>query len=208
MPRVALVSPLPAVRAGLRALLSRDGEFEVLSEAPAPEALASAGADGVDIVIVDSAPEADASDLAGSSGTPGLVILGPIAGDAQLPAALAGRAWAYLPRDVGADQLLAAVRAVASGLVVADPALAGRLMAADSAGTIASAAPASEDLTPRERQVLELIALGLPNKTIARRLGISEHTAKFHVAAVMAKLGAASRTEAVRLAARRGLVAL
>jgi DNA-binding NarL/FixJ family response regulator len=100
------------------------------------------------------------------------------------------------------------VRAVASGLVVADPALAGRLMAADSAGTIASAAPAGEDLTPRERQVLELIALGLPNKTIARRLGISEHTAKFHVAAVMAKLGAASRTEAVRLAARRGLVAL
>ena len=69
-------------------------------------------------------------------------------------------------------------------------------------------AAAGEDLTPREREVLAQLALGLPNKTIARRLGISEHTAKFHVAAVMAKLGAASRTEAVRLGARRGLVAL
>jgi len=56
--------------------------------------------------------------------------------------------------------------------------------------------------------VLQLVAEGLPNKTIARRLGISEHTVKFHVAALMAKLGAGSRTEAVHLGARRGLVSL
>lgn len=70
------------------------------------------------------------------------------------------------------------------------------------------AAGTSGELTPREREVLALMAAGLPNKTIALRLGISEHTAKFHVGTVLAKLGAASRTEAVMTAARRGLLPL
>ena len=66
----------------------------------------------------------------------------------------------------------------------------------------------ADDLTPREKEVLQFIALGLANKTIAGRLGISEHTVKFHVASLLSKLGAASRTEAVLLGARRGLVVL
>jgi DNA-binding NarL/FixJ family response regulator len=65
-----------------------------------------------------------------------------------------------------------------------------------------------EDLTPREIQVLELLAEGLPNKAIAARLGISDQTVKFHVAAISGKLGAANRTAAVRLAVRRGLITL
>jgi DNA-binding NarL/FixJ family response regulator len=65
-----------------------------------------------------------------------------------------------------------------------------------------------EPLTPRERQVLDLLADGLPNKTIAARLGISDQTAKFHVASICGKLGAANRTEAVRLALRRGLLSI
>ena len=65
-----------------------------------------------------------------------------------------------------------------------------------------------EPLTPREIEVLELLAEGLPNKTIAARLGISDQTVKFHVAAICGKLGAANRTEAVRRAIRRGLVSL
>ena len=69
-------------------------------------------------------------------------------------------------------------------------------------------AEGEEPLTEREREVLDLMALGLPNKTIAARLGISEHTVKFHVGSVMAKLGAASRTEAVTHAIRQGLLAL
>jgi len=67
---------------------------------------------------------------------------------------------------------------------------------------------AIEDLTPREIQVLELLAEGLPNKAIAARLGISDQTVKFHVAAISGKLGAANRTAAVRLAVRRGLITL
>ena len=65
-----------------------------------------------------------------------------------------------------------------------------------------------EPLTPREQQVLELLAEGLPNKAIAARLGISDQTVKFHVASIAAKLGATNRTEAVRLALRRGLLTL
>ena len=67
------------------------------------------------------------------------------------------------------------------------------------AGFLKLGDPADEELTAREREVLQLVALGLPNKTIAGRLGISEHTVKFHVAAILAKLGAGSRTEAVHL---------
>src|SRR5260370_38862805 len=70
------------------------------------------------------------------------------------------------------------------------------------------AAGAGEPLTPRERDVLQLMAEGLPNKLIAVRLSISEHTAKFHISAIMTKLGAASRTEAVTIGARRGLLIL
>ena len=70
------------------------------------------------------------------------------------------------------------------------------------------AAGAGEPLTPRERDVLQLMAKGLPNKLIAVRLSISQHTAKFHVSAIMTKLGAASRTEAVTIGARRGLLIL
>jgi DNA-binding CsgD family transcriptional regulator len=68
--------------------------------------------------------------------------------------------------------------------------------------------PLSEELTPREHEVLQLIAEGLPNKLIALKLGISEHTVKFHITSILGKLDAGSRTEAVRLGARRGLVVL
>jgi DNA-binding NarL/FixJ family response regulator len=68
--------------------------------------------------------------------------------------------------------------------------------------------PYNEPLTPRELEVLNLIALGLPNKAIADRLGISDQTVKFHVAAIISKLGASNRTEAVRVAVRRGLIDL
>jgi DNA-binding NarL/FixJ family response regulator len=85
------------------------------------------------------------------------------------------------------------------------------VMAADRART--RSAPASrpaevEPLTPREIQVLELLADGLPNKAIAARLGISDQTVKFHVASITGKLGVANRTEAVRRAIRRGLITL
>jgi two-component system nitrate/nitrite response regulator NarL len=112
--------------------------------------------------------------------------------------------WDVGLRDVAPAPLLAALRAVARGLTVFEPALAA--LRATPRGATAPSAP--EGLTPREREVLGLLAEGLSNKAIADRLDISEHTAKFHVNAVLTKLGVQRRTEAVVRAARLGLVTL
>jgi DNA-binding CsgD family transcriptional regulator len=122
----------------------------------------------------------------------------------------AGLAFGALPRDAGAEEIIAATTAVAGGLIVLDRRLASEALAAIERPRIAiEAGPTGDEpLTAREREVLQLLASGIPNKQIAQRLRISEHTVKFHVSAIMAKLSAASRTEAVTTAARRGLLLL
>jgi DNA-binding NarL/FixJ family response regulator len=116
------------------------------------------------------------------------------------------RGWACLARDIDADQLDLAVRSADAGLVLLDLPIAATSLSMPA--SLATPAPLTEPLTAREMQVLQLVAQGLPNKGIARRLGISENTAKFHVASLCGKLGASSRTEAVTIAARRGLILL
>jgi NarL family two-component system response regulator YdfI len=112
-----------------------------------------------------------------------------------------------LPADVAAVQLISAVVAVAKGLVVLQPGELA-LAAASTRTRNGEAAELFEPLTPREKEVLEMLASGLGNKQIAAHLKISEHTAKFHVASILGKLGASSRTEAVSLGLRRGLILL
>jgi two-component system nitrate/nitrite response regulator NarL len=112
----------------------------------------------------------------------------------------------FLLRDVGTDQLRLALLALAVGLTVSDPAIDAVLVS--SAPPSRESIPPIDALTPREAEVLRLIAEGLPNKTIAQRLGISEHTVKFHTNALMSKLGAQSRTDAVVRATRLGLIVL
>jgi len=109
-----------------------------------------------------------------------------------------------LRREVEAETLVMALQAVRRGLTVLDPTFVEALM------PLQAVSPPSlvEALTPRELEVLQLLAEGLPNKTIARRLDISDHTVKFHVNAIMTKLGAQSRTEAVVRATRLGLILL
>lgn len=122
---------------------------------------------------------------------------------------------AVLPRDATSGEILAALDAVAAGLVVLHPdVLADALdvargpRARRGARPAAGAADPDQPLTAREVEVLGMLAEGLGNKTIASRLGISTHTAKFHVASILAKLGAGSRTEAVTIGMRRGLVVI
>lgn len=120
----------------------------------------------------------------------------------------AAAAWALGCRGIVArmpdeEQLLAAVQAVAAGLHVITPAFIGALRADTGA-----LAPAATDLTPRESQVLGLLAEGLTNKAIGQRLSISDHTVKFHVNAILGKLNAQSRTDAVVRATRLGLISL
>ena len=110
-----------------------------------------------------------------------------------------------LPADVAAVQLISAVVAVAKGLVVLQPGEPA-LAAASTRTRNGGAAELFEPLTPREKEVLQMLASGLGNKQIAAHLKISEHTAKFHVASILSKLGASSRTEAVSMGLRRGLI--
>ncbi|MCL6647275.1 MAG: response regulator transcription factor [Chloroflexi bacterium] len=209
MTRVLVVANRPAVRAGLAALLASEPGIVVVDQLPDPAHWpegepAPAVGRATEVVVIDPATgAAEVEELAALAPAARIIVLGPLGDEARLVSALAGRAWGYLPRDAEGAQLAAAVRAVASGMVVIEHTLAGRLVAPLPASELGG-----DELTPREREVLQLIALGLPNKTIAQRLGISEHTVKFHVAAILGRLGAASRTEAVRIGARRGLVVL
>jgi DNA-binding NarL/FixJ family response regulator len=120
---------------------------------------------------------------------------------------LSERPVALLPAEADAATLHTAVGAVAQGMSLVDT-----VFAASSGITWRQPhlqpAELADQLTAREIQVLDLVAQGLPNKTIAVRLGISEHTVKFHVGSILAKLGAESRTEAVTIATRRGIVAI
>src|SRR5689334_1001917 len=154
-----------------------------------------------------AAPALDALTAQRYSDTPrAAVVLSDDVGMANQLARAGLRGWAVLARDADADQLDLAVRSAEAGLVLLDLPVAATSLAVGS--LVSSPAQATEPLTARELQVLQLVAQGLPNKGIARRLGISENTAKFHVASLCGKLGASSRTEAVTLAARRGLILL
>jgi DNA-binding NarL/FixJ family response regulator len=110
-----------------------------------------------------------------------------------------------LPRDAGAGEIVAAAEAVAAGLVALHPEALDTLRRRRPAR---AASDPAQPLTARELEVLGMLAEGLGNKAIASRLAISSHTAKFHVAAIMGKLGAHNRAEAVALGLRRGLVAI
>jgi DNA-binding NarL/FixJ family response regulator len=117
-----------------------------------------------------------------------------------LPALRAGAA-GYLLKNAAPQELARAIRAASAGEVVLDPVVAARLV-----DTLAGDGEPLDRLTPREREVLELIGRGFPNKLIARELGLSEKTVKTHVGHVLAKLGVTDRTQAAVVAVRAGLV--
>jgi len=197
--RVLVVAASPALRAGLVSLLAGDRQLDpMVAEGLEPGDAGSAPS----AVVVDYSvgePEEILSIAEAFPGSP-LVMIG--ADPATDGPGLSGAPVAYLPSDVDAAALAAAVHAAAAGLIVLDPSVAGATGVHAHARTSENA----EALTSREREVLLLVAEGLPNKAIARELGISEHTAKFHVGSLLGKLGAASRTEAVTLATRRGIL--
>jgi DNA-binding NarL/FixJ family response regulator len=114
---------------------------------------------------------------------------------------------AILPRDSGADEILSAVQAAYAGFVLLDPEVTQNLASRIPAST-GQIAPALDNLTPREIEVLRMLAEGLGNREMASRLGISDHTVKFHISSILDKLGASSRTEAVTMGIRMGIILL
>jgi NarL family two-component system response regulator YdfI len=210
--RVFIVAASPLARAGLENLLVAR-EVEVVGSNATIDTLEDVLADAApDVVLIDSSGE-PLEPMMGSILASGLAadMSIVILGDGMTPGAsvdaLRAGIRAALPGDISPDQLIATLQAVASGLIVLHPANVNEMLPAGSAATRAPGELA-ESLTRRELEVLQMLARGLSNKEIAARLNISEHTAKFHVASILGKLGAGSRTEAVALGIRRGLVLL
>ncbi|HRC63488.1 MAG TPA: response regulator transcription factor [Dehalococcoidia bacterium] len=204
--RVLVWAAFPALRAGISQLLRREGL--ATCELVSLDALQDGGAPG-DVLAADVEDAASALEVLRTGGSLELPTLLMAPDDLVPPDSVfeADRGVGWVARSASPADLAAALRAVAAGFLVTEPGLVRPLLSADQDEQSMQAASATS-LTPREVEVLQWLALGLPNKTIALRLGISEHTVKFHVGSVLSKLDAASRTEAVTTAARRGLLAL
>jgi NarL family two-component system response regulator YdfI len=156
------------------------------------------------IVLAATAARA-ASTLAArldASHAPPLVLLVDDPRAAWTSAARRAGVRAVLPREATAEEITAAVAGAATGLIVLHPETFAPV------GAVSGEGGEERTLTPRELEILEMMAEGLSNETIGRRLAISAYTVKFHVASILAKLGAGSRTEAVTLGVRRGLISL
>jgi DNA-binding CsgD family transcriptional regulator len=179
--RVQIAAPSAVVRAGLESLVVSSPELTLT--------------DSYSDVVLAAVPAEDVAPA------PAIVLLGEGTWTAE---ALRTGVRAVLPADASAAEILAAIQGAAAGMAVIDP----RDLETLIASTPQPSAEAATPLTAREREVLGMLAEGAANKTIAWKLGISEHTVKFHVAQILAKLNAGTRTEAVTLGIRQGLILL
>lgn len=203
--RILLVDDHPVVRSGIRAMLADQPGFELVGEA-------ATGEEGVEaarrlkptVVLMDLRLGAG---IHGSEATrqitaapdaPRVLVLTTFDTDSDILAAVEAGATGYLLKDAPPDRLFAAIRSAAAGDSALAPSVASRLL-----GRMRTPAAA---LTPRELDVLGLVAEGLSNRQISRRLFLSETTIKTHLVHIYAKLGVDSRTAAVAAATRRGLI--
>jgi DNA-binding NarL/FixJ family response regulator len=208
--RVAVVASAAAVRAGLHALLNEDEQMEVITEAASLRELRMRLA-GIDVLVWvlptltrDQLTEILNADEAFAV----LFLVEPGDVEIELPERFALHTWGVLALEASAEELHAAVHALEAGLLVGLPELLEPLLGELPESKRLPADELVETLSEREVEVLQLLSEGLANKQIALKLGISEHTVKFHSSAIYAKLGATNRTEAVRLGILRGLVVL
>jgi len=197
--RLLLVAEDAIARAGLRALAERSG-LSVAGDV-APDDLQPSHIDAADAIAWDAGAHGSLDGVRGAAAR--LPVLALPWNTEQAREALAAGARGVLSRERLEEQLLPAVQAAVLGLLVVDEAFAEAVV------RLRAAADALiEPLTPRETEVLQLLAEGLTNRRLGERLGISEHTAKFHVNAILGKLGAQTRGEAIAQAARLGLLLL
>ena len=208
--RIVLADDHPIVREGLASVLETQPDFEVVGQAnDGAEAVDVVSALRPDVVLLDlEMPHLDGVQAlramrAENTAIKALVFTA-FDTDERIIGAVQAGARGYLLKGAPRDELFNAIRVVAQGGSTLQPVVAAKLMERMTGST----APPDEALTDREHEVLQCMAQGLQNKEIAQRLVISERTVKFHVSAILAKLGAGNRTEAVRLAMQRGLVQL
>lgn len=198
---VTIVSPNHALRVGLREMLENRPGIRVVGEVVRLEDVNEAETEVAILALVAPTRGAENKDF-------GILFLTDDIESLRLTLTSGIRAWGVLPSEVSSDELAAGIAAVAEGLWVGAPGLVAGLMRLPKGEDDAGEESLAEPLTAREKEVLQQMAEGLANKQIALELGISEHTVKFHLSALYAKLGAASRTEAVKRGIELGLISL
>jgi DNA-binding NarL/FixJ family response regulator len=204
--RVLIVDDHPVVRAGLRTLLAAQPELDVIAEAgDGAAALAAAADHHPDVVLCDlrlgAGPDGVAVTRAltrGPSPAPAVLILTTYDHDADIVRAVEAGAAGYLLKDVGIDELTAAILAAAAGETVLSPSMTERM--------IATLRTRSAGLSDRELEVLRLVADGLSNKRVAKTLVVSEATVKTHLNHAFTKLGVDNRTAAIAAARTAGML--
>jgi DNA-binding NarL/FixJ family response regulator len=205
--RILVADDHPIVRDGLVAILGTQPDLHVVGEVgDGVELVAQAGSLQPDVVLTDlEMPGLDGvaaiQQVRQVSPTTRVVVLTAYDTDERIIGALRAGAQGYLLKGVPRQEIFAAIRAVAAGGTLLQQPVAARLLRR------ADGQPAAnESLTPRELEVLQLLRQGRTNKAIAATLNISERTVKFHVSALLGKLGAGNRTEAVRRAIEQGMI--
>jgi DNA-binding NarL/FixJ family response regulator len=208
--RILVADDHPIVRDGLVAVLSTQSDLEVVGEAAdGRQVIEQALALQPDVILLDlEMPEVDGVQALEQLRKLGQVVRAVVFTafdtDERILSALRAGAKGYLLKGAPREELFNAVRVVHAGGSLLQPVVASRLL--ERFGEATPLTPAPDALTPREQEVLAWVAQGLPNKEIAERLAISQRTVKFHVSSIMAKLGAANRTEAVALAVQQGRI--
>ncbi len=213
---VFLADDHPVVREGLRAILETQPDFSVIGECGTGEdTVAKVKALRPDVLLLDlEMSQTDGVDVlrrigAETDNTRVLVFTAYDSDDRILAAVQAG-VQGYLLKGSPREQLFDAIRVVHGGGTLRQPATPSKLSVPTQSGSDRSVSDArrASELTPREIDVLGHLAQGQANKQIAARLGISERTVKFHVSSIFRKLDASNRTEAVTIAAQRGIITL
>ena len=210
--QIVVVDDHPVLRDGLSAVLSTQPDFRVIGEAESGvEAVGIIVELRPDVVMLDlEMPEMDGVEtlkrLREHNPDIRVIVFTAFDTDERILAAVQAGAQGYLLKGAPRDQIFEAVRVVHSGDSLLQPVVASKLLRQMS--QTGDSTDALGSVTPRESEVLNLLALGLQNKEIAGQLGISERTVKFHVGSILSKLNAGNRTEAVTIALQRGLIEL
>ena len=210
--RVLVADDHPIVRDGLVAILSTQPDIDVIGEAAnGREVIERVALLRPDVLLLDlEMPEMDGVEalrrLRDSGATVRTIVFTAFDSDERILGAVQAGAQGYLLKGAPRDELFEAVRVVYAGGSLLQPVVTSKLLRRISAGPTPTPTPTTDALTPRELEVLRLMARGLQNKEIANELVISERTVKFHVSSILQKLDAGNRTEAVTIAIQQGMV--